>query len=187
VIQPWPVRRTERLIENKIFRVRTDWCADPRDGSEHPFWLIDAADWVNVVPVTEEGEVLLVEQWRFGVRASSVEVPGGIVDPGEDPAGAAARELAEETGHVPGRVVALGVVEPNPAIFSNRLHVFAATGCREARPDERRAQDRNEALHVTRARPADVDAMVLDGRIRHACALAAWLRFRLWEAAGRGA
>ncbi len=180
---PWPVRRSERLYENKIFSVRADWCADPRaapDAAPQPFWVIDSRDWVNVVARTEAGEYIMVAQWRFGSRTVSLEVPGGIVDPGETPAAAAARELVEETGFVPGRIVDLGSVDPNPAILGNRLHVFAAEGCRRAVEAERRDADGNEMIEVRLVPPAELDALIVEGReIRHAPVMAALLKYRL--------
>src|SRR5439155_7613513 len=100
VIDPWPVSRSEPLYGNRIFSVRGDWCRDPRDGKEHCFFVLESVPWVNVVARTEAGEYIMVAQWRFGVRTVSLEIPGGMVDPGESPAAAAARELLEETGYV---------------------------------------------------------------------------------------
>ncbi len=98
------------------------------DGRRGEFWLLEARDWVNVVPVLAgpEPRFLMVRQFRHGAGAVTTEFPAGIVEPGEDPRAAAARELAEETGHAAGRLTHIGSVRPNPAFMTNWCHTFLA-------------------------------------------------------------
>ena len=107
-----------------MFRVTRSLARSPRTGALHPFYGIVADAWVNVVALTAAGEVVMVRQWRHGSREVTLEIPGGIVDPGESPEQAAVRELLEETGFGGGTPVALGSVNPNPALFGNRVHTF---------------------------------------------------------------
>ncbi len=98
-------------------------------GSEHNFFALEARDWVIVIPVVKVNsreQFLMVTQWRHGTAAESVEFPGGVIDPGEEPADAAKRELLEETGHKAETVTKLATLSPNPAIMSNHCHVFLA-------------------------------------------------------------
>lgn len=125
-LRPWRVLESRDVQDCSVFRVRRMLSLSPRTGSVHPFYGIDADDWVNVVPVTADGHVVMVRQFRHGSRELTLEIPGGIVDPGETPAEAARRELVEETGYGDGDMVPIGVLNPNPALFGNRLHSFWA-------------------------------------------------------------
>ena len=124
--QKWEVVETEELQQCKVFAVTRSMTRSPLSGEVHPFFRIEAGDWVNVVPITADDELVLVRQYRHGSREITLEIPGGIVDPGETPAEAAARELLEETGYRAERVEPLGHVNPNPALFENRCPTFLA-------------------------------------------------------------
>ena len=124
----WEILGCEPLQDCKVFRLNRTLVRPPAGGEPHPFYSIDADHWVNVVPVTPDEQVVMVRQYRHGSREITLEIPGGIVDPGEEPAAAAARELIEETGYRAETLRALGSLNPNPALFGNRVHTFLAEG-----------------------------------------------------------
>jgi 8-oxo-dGTP pyrophosphatase MutT (NUDIX family) len=174
VPRPWQVIETHDLEDCRVFRVRRSLARSPATGRVHPFFRLDAADWVNVVPVTHDDRVVMVRQYRIGADAVTLEIPGGIVDPGESPASAAARELFEETGCRAERIEPLGALNPNPALFGNRVHSFVARGVASA--GEVRSGETEETV-VELVPLAEIPERVRRGEIDHALVVAAfhWL------------
>ena len=173
-MKPWERVGDEEVQDFRIFRIRRFLARSPRTGEARPFTILDCADWVNVIACTDAGDCVLVRQFRHGSGDVTLEIPGGVIDPGEPPAAAAARELLEETGYAGGAPILLGSVDPNPAIQTNRCHTFLIEGCvRVAEP----SPDPGEDLGVVLLPAAEVVAAARGGRIRHAlvlCALAWW-------------
>lgn len=127
-LKRWRELRRERIVDCRVFDVERSVAESPVDGSEHDYFRVVSGDWVQIIPVTDAGDVVMVRQYRHGSSSFVLEVPGGIVDPGEDPAVAAARECLEESGYQVGTPQPIGSLNPNPAIHMHRLHSFYATG-----------------------------------------------------------
>jgi len=130
---------------------------------------IEAPDWVNVLAFTSAGLCLLVRQFRFGIWAATLEVPGGTIDLGETPEEAAHRELLEETGHQAGRMLTLGKIQPNPAVQNNHLHCFLALDCQ---PLHSGKPDPLEEVILETCPASGLCRLVQEGHIQNALVLA---------------
>ncbi len=175
------VRLGERtLAETRVLDLRMIRYRHPRRQTEREFVSIHASDWVNVVPLTTDGRLVLVRQFRYGINDFSLEVPGGVIEDGEDPVVAGLRELAEETGYAGGAARLLGSVHPNPAIQDNRCHAVLADGVMRAGA---LAWDEDEEMEVVTAPVDDVLAWARGGQITHSLSLTALMLFEpLWRA-----
>jgi 8-oxo-dGTP pyrophosphatase MutT (NUDIX family) len=182
-IRRWTTRATKKVFEHPLLDLEVRRLRD-EGGAERDVLVLDSPDWVNVIPLLEregaEPEVVLVRQWRYAAEAPTLEIPGGVVDPGESAAAAAARELVEETGYRAARVELLGTVHPNPAILANRCSTFLATGLTRVGEPE---GDGEEAIEVALVGASQLPALVARGEITHSLVIAA---FHLWQV-GRGA
>jgi 8-oxo-dGTP pyrophosphatase MutT (NUDIX family) len=124
----WKEESREKVFDCRVFSIHESICKSPYNELK-TFTVIDATDWAIIVPVleTQQGlQFIMVRQWRHGSQCISLEFPGGVFEPGEDPQAAPARELLEETGYKPGKIKKMGEFSPNPAIMSNKVHFFLA-------------------------------------------------------------
>jgi 8-oxo-dGTP pyrophosphatase MutT (NUDIX family) len=161
----------------RIFKVRADEKISPRTGKHCEFYIIESVDWVNVIAVTLNDELVMVEQYRHGSNTIELEIPGGMMDAHEnDPVATGVRELREETGYEGTSARALGWVYANPAIMNNRSHFVVVENCVLRHECE---FDHSEDL-VTRLVPwTDVAGLVRAGKIRHPLVLAALYHYDL--------
>jgi ADP-ribose pyrophosphatase len=150
----------------------------PRTHNEHQFYFIETADWVNIVPVTRSGEVVFIRQFRHGSEKITLEIPGGMIDPGEAAQVAATRECLEETGYEASRVESLGVLNPNPAIFPNRLHTFIARDCQLVGDIENTSTEHTEVELIPMT---EIASRMQSGDIDHALVVATLWRMLYFE------
>lgn len=180
MVRTWPTLSSSPIGDYRIFRLRQDRCVSPRTGAAHDFVVLEAPDWVNVVALTPDEQVVLIRQYRFGAAEVTLEIPGGMIDSGETPEEAARRELLEETGYAAKRLIALGAIAPNPAILNNRCYTFLAQDCRAVSVPQ---QDEKEDIAVEQRPLAEVAALLASGEISHALVAVAFQRLDLWRRA----
>jgi 8-oxo-dGTP pyrophosphatase MutT (NUDIX family) len=144
---------------------------NPRTGKPHDFVRIEGLDWANVIPVTPDNQVVLIRQYRHGSESFTIEIPGGCVEKGENPAAAVIRELREETGYTANPPEFLGTIHPNPALQSNLCHLFIA---RNATLVQQQALDAGEDITVFLRPFEEVIEMIKRGEISHAMVIAAF-------------
>lgn len=164
----WQERGKKELLKTVVFTVTERDCVS-YDGMEGKYVVMDAPDWVIVIPETSTG-FLVVKQWRHGEKSLSVEFPGGVAEAGEVPAAAAARELLEETGMRAKTLVPLGTMNPNPALMSNQVHVFLAADLERVAAQSLDDDERLAAYELSRE---EVFAMAGKSEFPHALMTAA--------------
>ena len=178
MIKKWDLVNSQQLESNKIFSTRKDTSVSPVTGNEHDFFVIESPDWINVVALTEKDEIILIEQYRHGSRSVTVEIPGGMIDSGEEPLQTAKRELLEETGYAGENWVLIGEVLPNPAIQDNRCYTFLATNCKKVGDTN---FDTTEDI-ITYTKPSsEIPELVGQGKITHSLVIAAFYWYYLYK------
>lgn len=161
----------ELVADCRVFRVQRVARRRREQVKTSDFFRIDVPDWVNVVALTDEDEIVFVRQERHGTETLSLELPGGMVDDGETAEQAALRELAEETGYGGSEIRKLGWVHPNPALQPNRCHTFLVTG---ARLKQAPSPDEHESLEVLLLPRGKLGELVRTGQVTHALMVCAF-------------
>ena len=142
----WKTLSSEYLFNDRWFKVRRDKCETPGGKIVDPYYVYEFSTWVGALPVTEEGRIIMIRQYRHALGETCLEIPGGCVDD-TDPnvEYAIARELLEETGYSFSSIDYLGEISPNPSTNSNLLHMFLARGGRKV---AEQMLDENEEIEV---------------------------------------
>ena len=158
----WKVLNSEYLLQNEWIAVRADTCEMGNGRLIDPYYIMESGDYVNIVPVTAEGEILFVRIYRHGVGQTLLETPGGLIDVGESPLLAAQRELLEETGCTCAEIRLIGSGFPDPARLSCRAHYFLATGCVETAVP---SWDDHEEMELLKLPIAEAKRLLFAGKI----------------------
>ncbi len=175
-VEIWKRVESQTIADCRIFKVREDLCERASDGERHTFFVTENPDWVNVIALTKEKEVVLIEQFRQGTEEITLEIPGGMIDDGEDAKDAAQRELLEETGYSSNEFVFLGKSRPNPAIQTNWMYHYLALNCEKTRET---AFDEHESLLTKLASLSEVENLIKSGEITHSLVLAGFYYLNL--------
>ena len=177
--QPWKRINSQPLGDFRIFTLRSDRKISPRSGEAHDFFVIDSVNWVNVIALTPDRQLVMVEQYRHGSDTVELEIPGGMMDATDaSPEVTAQRELREETGYEGVNPRLLGQILPNPAIMSNVCFTVMFEQCRCLHPT---TFDHSEDLTTRLVPVADFPRLVAEGKIRYSLVVVALYHFELWR------
>ncbi len=180
----WELLGNTLQTHTRIFDVRSLHYRHPVRQTERDFVVLDAPDWVNVIAVTPDQRIVLIRQFRFGIDGLSLEIPGGVMERGEEPMAAGVRELQEETGYTGAPARLLGSVHPNPAIQNNRCHFIVLEQAVMTHPH---AWDADEEIQTTLLPAEEAFALARNGGITHGLVLNALLLFEpVWRASRHG-
>ncbi len=175
-VKLWDVTASEHEKSYGIFSFRTDKAISPRTGQEYDFYILESTPWVNIIPLTTENEVILIRQYRHGIRDLTLEIPGGLVEGQDSPERAGIRELREETGYEASEMIPLGNVLPNPAIQNNRCYTFLAKNVVFAGEQQ---LDEQEDIDVLRRPLPEIPRLIREGEINHSLVVAAFFKYFL--------
>ncbi len=179
-IKKWPLGEKKVLLKNKIFDVVSLQTVSPKNGNPYTFFRIECSPWVNILPLTEDDQVVLVKQYRAGTDSISLEIPGGLMENGEKPMEAAVREMLEETGYTThtDNLISLGYILPNPAIQNNKCYLFAAENVFYS---GKRNLDESEDIEVVLVDYRRFLQMINEGEINHSLVLNTVLKYDLFK------
>jgi ADP-ribose pyrophosphatase len=175
----WEVQARHLHADCRVFTVLRKSCRHPGRRTTRDFFSLHSPDWVNVLALTPDHNLILVNQFRFGVEECSLEIPGGLIDQGEDPVAAGVRELVEETGYVGKKARIVGSVWPNPAIMDNRCSFVLVE---DATRQKDLSWDQDEEIEIVLATADEAMEWARSGKIRHSLVLNALFCFApIWE------
>jgi len=176
--ETWTRAKTKEIADCRVFKVRMDFCRRESDAAEYNFFVVESPDWVNIIALTENNAVVLIEQFRHGTQEIVLEIPGGMVDEDEQAETTARRELLEETGYSSDEFIFLGKSRPNPAIQTNWIYHYLALNCEKT---EETAFDEHESVVTKLVSLAEIENLVQSGEITHSLAISSFYYLNLYD------
>ncbi|MEO6590256.1 MAG: NUDIX hydrolase [Pyrinomonadaceae bacterium] len=178
-VETWKIKSSKEVADCRVFKVREDFCERTSDKMESSFFVCENPDWVNIIALTKNNEVILIEQFRHGIKEIILEVPGGMIDGDEEkPETAARRELLEETGFSADKFVLLGKSRPNPAIQNNTVFHYLALDCEKT---EETSFDEHESVLTKIVSLEVAENLIENGVIAHSLVIAAFHYFSIYS------
>jgi 8-oxo-dGTP pyrophosphatase MutT (NUDIX family) len=162
----------QTLVENWLFKLRRERFVSRKSGKTHDYFVTHLADGVHAIALTRDQRIVLVRQFRAGSRRDSLETPGGLIEPGEDPCVAGARELIEETGYAGDPAESLGTIFPIPALLSMQISTVVI---RNARLVAEPHLDPGEEVTVELVPVGELPELIKTGQIDHGVCVAGLL------------
>ncbi|MBN1498687.1 MAG: NUDIX hydrolase [Spirochaetes bacterium] len=163
-MEKWQKKNRTEILGKKIFSIYDYECYHPGMKKTHTFSVIETSDWVNVIAETDDGRVLFIRQHRLGTDEITLEIPAGLIEPGESPETAAARELLEETGYEAEKISFMKKLAVNPAIMNNYVYFYHASGCRKVRTQNLDESEDIEFFLIDKSR---IRGMIQNNEINH--------------------
>ena len=165
MIKPWPIIESTKNFNTGLFSITTNSCRSPRTGQEHDFYVIDFPNWVQVIPITPDDQIVMVRQYRHGCGRVFLELPGGLIDKNDlSPDQTGKRELLEETGYRAKNLILLTRIYPQPAVLSNMGLTYLA---REVKKVAEPNLDATEDIEVCLVKIQKIPEMIRGGEINH--------------------
>ena len=177
-VETWKRKNSKEIADCRVFKVREDFCERESDEKPGSFFVVENPDWANIIALTRNQEVVLIEQFRHGIEEIILEIPGGMIDDGEDAETAARRELLEETGFSAEKFVLLGKSHPNPAINNNTIFHFLAADCEK---NGETSFDEHESVVTKIVSLEEAEKLIADGVITHSLVVAAFHYFSIYS------
>lgn len=181
MIKSWETKSTRQLESYRIVSVRSAVRTNPRTQLDQEFYILDCPDWVNIIAITPDQELIMVEQFRHGTESVDLEIPGGVMDPTDHSAvETGVRELREETGYEGRNARIIGEIAPNPAIMSNRCRTVLIEDCELKHATQ---FDSGEDIQTKLVPIEEIDQMVRSGTVHHSLVVVAFYHYNLWRQA----
>ena len=159
----WTTLSSEYIIRHQFFTARKDRCLRDDGTIIDPYYVVELNTSATAVPVTEDGQIILVKQYRHPIGEVIYETLGGFIEAGEDYVTGVKRELLEETGYEFSAIEPLGRVAANPALLDNYTELYLATGGRKVSGQH---LDRNEEIEVVLVPPDKMVELLMSGQIK---------------------
>jgi 8-oxo-dGTP pyrophosphatase MutT (NUDIX family) len=173
MVNKWKTLKSKNILQNRIFSFNEEQVLSPKN-KKFPVWVMEAPTWINIIPVTSDNRIIMVKQYRFGNKEITLEIPGGMSEPNEDPKSAAIREMKEETGYTSENVIEIGSVSPNPALMNNQAITYLAF---DVELTSIQNLDTMEDIEIIEINLEEVPRLIQNKTINHALVVSAFYFF----------